>query len=47
MQTRVEAVGSAVDVVESVTATGQPVAGELDTPTWFLAYTVGAKLAWQ
>ena len=46
-QTRVQAVGSTVDVVESAAADGQPLTGELDTPTWYLAYTVGAKLAWQ
>ena len=45
--TRIEAVGSTVDVVQSVAADGQPVPGQLDTPTWYLAYTVGAKLAWQ
>ena len=46
VQTRVQAVGSTVDVVESAAADGQPTDGELDTPTWYLAYTVGAKLAW-
>jgi hypothetical protein len=46
-QVRVEAVGSAVDVVESAFADGQPVAGALTGPTWYLAYTLDAKLAWQ
>ncbi|QMU76235.1 hypothetical protein GXW83_11260 [Streptacidiphilus sp. PB12-B1b] len=48
VQQRVEAVGSAVDVIESAAAGAQPaVAAALSTPTWYLAYTVGAKLAWQ
>jgi hypothetical protein len=47
VQQRIEAVGSAVDVVESASADGQPAVGALSTPTWYLAYTVGSKLAWQ
>jgi hypothetical protein len=46
-QVRIEAVGSAVDVVQSTAADGVPTPGELSTPTWYLAYTVGARLAWQ
>ena len=47
VQQRIEAVGSAVDVVESVSAGDQPAGTGLSTPTWYLAYTVGTKLAWQ
>ncbi len=46
-QLRVEAVGSAVDVVQSAAADGEPMPEQLATPTWYLAYTVGARLAWQ
>ncbi|QMU68965.1 hypothetical protein [Streptacidiphilus sp. P02-A3a] len=46
-QPRIEAVGSAVDVVQSAAADGEPMPDQLATPTWFLAYTVGARLAWQ
>lgn len=46
-QLRVEAVGSAVDVVQSAAADGEPMPDQLATPTWYLAYTVGARLAWE
>jgi hypothetical protein len=44
---RVAAVGRAVTVVQSAFADGRPVSPELDTPTWYLSYTVTSALAWQ
>ena len=47
-QTQVEAVGSAVDVIQSGYATGvTPAPNALSTPTWYLAYLVGSRLVWE
>lgn len=47
-QTQVEAVGSAVDVIQTGYATGvTPTPNALATPTWYLAYLVGSRLVWE
>lgn len=47
-QSQVEAVGSAVDVIQTGYATGvTPAPNALATPTWYLAYLVGSRLAWE
>ena len=46
-QVRVAAVGRAVTVVQSAFADGSPSGPELETPTWYLSYTVASALAWE
>ncbi|MFC1421016.1 hypothetical protein [Streptacidiphilus cavernicola] len=46
-QVRIAAVGRAVTVVQSAFADGRPVNSDLDTPTWYLVYTVASALAWE
>ena len=43
----VAAIGRTVAIVQSAFADGRPATAELDTPTWFLSYTVASALAWQ
>ncbi|MHA6758763.1 hypothetical protein [Streptacidiphilus sp. PAMC 29251] len=44
---QVAAVGRAVTVVQSAYADGRPASPELDTPSWYLSYTVANALAWE
>ena len=44
---RIAAVGRSVTVVQSAFADGRPATSELDTPTWYLSYTVASALAWE
>jgi hypothetical protein len=44
---RVAAVGRTVTVVQSAFADGRVATSELDTPTWYLSYTVATALAWE
>lgn len=46
---RVQAIGSVVDVVQSVDTEVQSVPDPVSTPSWYLAYMVGSEpdLAWQ
>ena len=46
-EVRVAAVGSTVAIVQSAFADGRPASAELDTPTWYLSYTVASALAWE
>ncbi|MFC1411093.1 hypothetical protein ACEZCY_18935 [Streptacidiphilus sp. N1-12] len=44
---QIAAVGRVVTVVQSAFADGRPASPDLDTPTWYLSYTVAAALAWE
>lgn len=46
-EVRVAAVGRAVTIVQSTFADGRAITPELDTPTWYLSYTVATALAWE
>ncbi len=46
-EVKVAAVGSTVTIVQSAFADGRPAGSDLDTPTWFLSYTVSSALAWE
>lgn len=44
---RVAAVGRAVTIVQTAYADGSALDPELETPTWYLSYTVNSALAWE